>query len=152
MMNARAAYFACVDFLDEMIGDFLALLQRDGLLDNTIIVYTSDHGEMAGEHGLFWKNTWHEASARVPLIVSTPAQRSDTQPAREVTTPVSLADLFPTSLRTRRHSIPSRPRWNRSEQRDKRVPGRRTRRKTGRYHRISGLALGAGNRVSHGAQ
>ncbi|MGB1893602.1 MAG: sulfatase-like hydrolase/transferase, partial [Candidatus Latescibacterota bacterium] len=57
MMNARAAYFACVDFLDEMIGDFLALLQRDGLLDNTIIVYTSDHGEMAGEHGLFWKNT-----------------------------------------------------------------------------------------------
>ena len=96
MMNARAAYFACVDFLDEMIGDFLALLQRDGLLDNTIIVYTSDHGEMAGEHGLFWKNTWHEASARVPLIVSTPAQRSGTQSAGEVTTPVSLADLFPT--------------------------------------------------------
>ena len=96
MMNARAAYFACVDFLDEMIGDFLALLQRDRLLDNTIIVYTSDHGEMAGEHGLFWKNTWHEASARVPLIVSTPAQRSGTQDAGEVTTPVSLADLFPT--------------------------------------------------------
>ena len=75
MMKARAAYFACVDFLDEMLGDFLAVLERDGLLDNTVIVYTSDHGEMAGEHGLFWKNTWHEAAARVPLIISTPAHR-----------------------------------------------------------------------------
>lgn len=96
MMKARAAYFACVDFLDEMIGDFLALLQRDGLLDNTVIIYTSDHGELAGEHGLFWKNTWHEASARVPLIVSTPAQRRGEEPAQTIATPVSLADVFPT--------------------------------------------------------
>ncbi len=96
MRKARAAYAACVDFLDEMIGDFLALLQRDGLLDNTVIIYTSDHGELAGEHGLFWKNTWHEASARVPLIVSTPAQRRKEQPARTIDAPTSLADLFPT--------------------------------------------------------
>ncbi len=96
MMKARAAYAACVDFLDEMIGDFLALLQRDGLLDNTVIIYTSDHGELAGEHGLFWKNTWHEASARVPFIVSTPAQRNGRQPACAIEDPTSLADLFPT--------------------------------------------------------
>ncbi len=96
MIKARAAYFACVDFLDEMLGDFLAVLERDGLLDHTIIIYTSDHGELCGEHGLLWKNTWHEASARVPLIVSTPEQRRGEQHAHEVKTPVSLADLFPT--------------------------------------------------------
>ena len=94
--KARAAYFACVDQLDEILGDFLALLERDGLLDNTVIVYTSDHGEMAGEHGLWWKNTWHEASARVPFIVSTPQHRQQALPARQIPTPVSLADLFPT--------------------------------------------------------
>ena len=55
-LRARAAYVACVDQLDEIIGDFLAVLERDGLLDNTVIVYTSDHGELAGEHGL-WVET-----------------------------------------------------------------------------------------------
>ncbi len=50
--KARAAYFACVDQLDEVLGDFLTLLDRDGLLDNTVIIYTSDHGELAGEHGI----------------------------------------------------------------------------------------------------
>lgn len=96
MMKARAAYFACVDFLDEILGDFLALLARDGLLDNTIIIYTSDHGELCGEHGLFWKNTWHEASARVPLIISTPEHRRGELAASEITTPTSLADIYPT--------------------------------------------------------
>ena len=94
--RARAAYFACVDYLDEVIGDMLASLERDGLLDNTIIVYTSDHGEMAGEHGLWWKHTWHEASARVPWFIQTPEQRHGDAPAARLNTPASLADLFPT--------------------------------------------------------
>mgnify|MGYP001234078078 FL=1 len=94
--KARAAYFACVDFLDEMLGDFLATMEHAGLLENTIIIYTSDHGEMAGEHSLWWKNTWHESSSRVPMIISTPAHRSGDRSATEVTEPVSLADLFPT--------------------------------------------------------
>jgi len=94
--KARAAYFACVDFLDEMLGDFLATMEHGGLLDNTIIIYTSDHGEMAGEHSLWWKNTWHESSSRVPLIISTPDHRSGKQSASEVTKPTSLGDLYPT--------------------------------------------------------
>ena len=94
--KARAAYFAAVDFLDEILGDFLATMEHAGLLDNTIIIYVSDHGEMAGEHGLWWKNTWHESSSRVPLIISTPDHRSGKQAASEVTQPTSLADLFPT--------------------------------------------------------
>jgi len=96
MMKARAAYFACVDLLDEIIGDFLAILERDGLLDNAVIVYTSDHGELAGEHGLFWKNTWHEAACRVPFIVSLPEHRRGEVSPQKIQRPVSLADVFPT--------------------------------------------------------
>jgi len=96
MMRARAAYFACVSYLDEVIGDLLVRLEASGLLDNTIIVYTTDHGEMAGEHGVWWKNGWYEACTRVPFIVSTPAQRRAEQPARQCGTPVALLDLFPT--------------------------------------------------------
>ena len=96
MMLARASYFACVDLLDEILGDFLALMERSSLLDNTIIVYTSDHGELAGEHGLFWKNTWHEAATHVPLIFSLPAHRRNALAAQQIRTPTSLADIFPT--------------------------------------------------------
>lgn len=96
LLKARAAYFACVDYLDEILGDMLAVLAKDGMLDNTIIVYTSDHGELAGEHGGWWKNTWHEASTRVPFIVQTPQQRAGNAKANQINTPVSLGDLFPT--------------------------------------------------------
>ncbi len=95
-MKARAAYFASVDFLDEILGDFLGLMDGDGQLDDTIIVYSTDHGEMAGEHGLWWKNTWHEAATRVPFIISLPGHRRGELGAIRVSKPVSLADLFPT--------------------------------------------------------
>jgi choline-sulfatase len=96
MMRARAAYFANVSYLDEVIGDLLLRLERDGLLKNTVIVYSTDHGEMAGEHGVWWKNGWYEACTRVPLLLSLPEQRSAAQPSRTCDTPVGLVDLFPT--------------------------------------------------------
>lgn len=95
-MRARAGYFACVDYLDELIGDLLTTLDRDGFLDDTIVVYTSDHGELIGEHGLWGKRTWHEESSRVPWIVQHPDHRSGDVPSPTVSTPVSLVDLFPT--------------------------------------------------------
>jgi len=94
--RARAGYFACVEFLDDIVGEFLAALDRDGHLDNTIVVYASDHGELAGEHGLWWKHTWHEAAARVPFFVQTPEHRTGERESAKIETPVSLADLFPT--------------------------------------------------------
>ena len=94
--KARAAYFACIDYLDELLGEMLVLLESAGFLENTVVVYASDHGEMMGEHGLFEKRTWYEDSARVPWILQTPHQRSGSAPASTVDTPVSLADLFPT--------------------------------------------------------
>jgi choline-sulfatase len=94
--RARAAYFASVEFLDDVIGEFLETLARDGFFDNTIVVYASDHGELAGEHGLWWKHTWHEAATRVPFFVQTPAHREKECDPATIETPVSLADLFPT--------------------------------------------------------
>jgi choline-sulfatase len=96
MMRARAAYFASVSYLDEVIGDLLLCLEKDDLLENTIIVYTTDHGEMAGEHGVWWKNGWYEACTRVPLIISLPEQRRGEIPVGQCTVPVGLYDLFPT--------------------------------------------------------
>jgi choline-sulfatase len=96
MMRARAAYFANVSYLDEVIGDLLLRLEASGLLENTVVVYTTDHGEMMGEHGMWWKNGWYEGCTRVPLICSLPEQRQGTQLARACRTPVGLIDLFPT--------------------------------------------------------
>ena len=96
MLHARASYFACVTYLDEIIGDLLLRMEVSGLLDNTIIVYTADHGEMVGEHGLWWKHTWHEASTHVPYMISLPEQRQGKVAAQTCSTPVALIDLFPT--------------------------------------------------------
>jgi choline-sulfatase len=96
LLRGRAGYFACVSYLDEILGDLLGSLERDGLLDETIVVYASDHGEMAGEHGMWGKSTWHEGSARIPWYIQLPEQRSGEADARSITTPVSLGDLFPT--------------------------------------------------------
>jgi len=96
MMKARAGYFACVSYLDEIIGDLLVRLEAAGLLENTIIIYTSDHGEMAGEHGVFWKQGWYDACTRVPFLISLPEHRSGKIPASTQATPVGLMDLFPT--------------------------------------------------------
>jgi len=96
MMRARASYFACVSYLDEVISDLFLRLEGSGLLENTIIVYTSDHGEMAGEHGVWWKNGWYEACTRVPLMISLPEHRVGGLHAYQCHTPVGLIDLFPT--------------------------------------------------------
>ena len=95
MMRARAAYFANVSYLDEVIGDLLLRLDADGLLDNTIIVYTTDHGEMAGEHGGWWKSNYYEGSVGVPLIARLPG-RVPAGAAHDVV--CNLMDLGPTIL------------------------------------------------------
>ena len=67
LKKARAAYYGMVTFLDEKIGRILDTLEETGQLENTVIVHTSDHGEMLGEHGLWGKASFYEQSARVPL-------------------------------------------------------------------------------------
>ncbi len=70
VLDARAAYWGLVTSVDAMIGRVLTALQENDLADNTIIVYTSDHGDMVGEHGLWWKHVFYEESVKVPLIIS----------------------------------------------------------------------------------
>lgn len=89
-----AAYFGMVTCMDEMIGEVLAELESQGALDNTFVIFTSDHGEALGEHGLISKSTSYEGSVGVPLILRGPGiQRS-----QSIETPVSLLDLYPTIL------------------------------------------------------
>ncbi|MDH7602841.1 MAG: sulfatase-like hydrolase/transferase [Armatimonadota bacterium] len=87
-----AAYYACVNYLDDCIGELLSALERSGLLENTYVIYTSDHGEMAGEHGMWSKRSYYDGSSRVPLVICGPGIPA----GRVVTTPVELLDLFPT--------------------------------------------------------
>lgn len=73
-LRARAAYWALVHRLDGWIGELLDIIEAHGQLDDTLIVYTSDHGDMLGEHGLWWKHTFYEESVKVPLIMSWPGK------------------------------------------------------------------------------
>jgi len=72
ILRARAAYWGLVARVDVLVGQILAALQGNGLAENTLIVYTSDHGDMVGEHGLWWKHVFYEESAKVPLIMAWP--------------------------------------------------------------------------------
>ena len=72
ILRARTAYWALVTRMDAMIGDILDALDRSGLANNTLVVYTTDHGDQLGEHGLWWKQTFYEDSVKVPAILSWP--------------------------------------------------------------------------------
>ena len=72
IMRCRIAYWALVTRTDALIGEMLEALRSNGFEDNTMVVYSTDHGEQVGEHDLWWKQTFYEDSARVPAIVSWP--------------------------------------------------------------------------------
>jgi choline-sulfatase len=91
--NARHAFYGMVSYFDDIVGEMVAELERVGLAENTIVAITSDHGEMLGEHGMWFKRTYRDPSTRVPLIVAGPRVA-----AGETTSTVSLVDLLPTFL------------------------------------------------------
>lgn len=70
--RARAAYWGLVTRTDIMIGEIIQALKDNNLYENTIVVYSSDHGDQVGEHSLWWKMTFYENSVKVPLIISWP--------------------------------------------------------------------------------
>ncbi len=87
--RARRAYFANISYIDDKIGEILAVLEATR--QKAHIVFLSDHGEMLGDKGLWFKMTFFEGSARVPLMIAAPEM-----PASPVETPVSSIDLAPT--------------------------------------------------------
>jgi len=90
---ARHAYLGSISYLDDQVGELLAVLRETGLDDNTVIILTTDHGELLGEHGLWYKKSFFEEACRIPLIISHPQLA-----ARHVAANVSLVDLLPTLL------------------------------------------------------
>ena len=90
--RSLAAYAGCVSYVDECIGHLLSSVEHLGLADDTLIVYSADHGEMAGAHGLWHKQLFYEESVRIPLVVRGP----DVPQGEAQNTLVSLIDIFPT--------------------------------------------------------
>ena len=90
--KCKQAYFATISFVDAQIGRLLDALEEHNLLDNTIIVFWSDHGYFLGEKGLWYKRKAFERSARMPLIIAAPGLRQ----GKHTSKPVELLDLYPT--------------------------------------------------------
>ena len=90
--RARRAYYGAVSYVDDCIGQLLDVLKKCGLEENTIVIFSGDHGDMLGERGLWYKMSYFESSVRVPLLVSHPKQF---KPHR-VSQSVSTLDILPT--------------------------------------------------------
>lgn len=91
---ARHAYYGMLSYIDDKIGRLVATLEETGLSDDTIIIFTADHGEMMGERGMWFKQHFFEWAARIPLVMHWPKKWT---PAR-IDKNVSLLDLMPTLL------------------------------------------------------
>ncbi|MEM7427522.1 MAG: sulfatase-like hydrolase/transferase [Pseudomonadota bacterium] len=91
---ARASYYGLISYLDDNVGKILKALDASGQADETVVIYTSDHGDMIGNHGLWAKCTMYEDSAGVPLIMAGPGI-AEGEVAEDVCT---LLDLHPTVM------------------------------------------------------
>lgn len=90
--DARRAYFGACSYIDDNIGKLLKTLEECGLAEDTLIVFSGDHGDMLGERSLWYKMHWFEMAARVPLLVHAPQRFA----AHRVSQSVSTIDLLPT--------------------------------------------------------
>lgn len=93
ILRARRAYYGSISYIDNLVGRILDTLDAIGLTENTAIVFTSDHGEMLGERGIWFKKHFFEPALRIPLMMKLPGYSSG-----RVSTPASLIDLLPTFM------------------------------------------------------
>jgi arylsulfatase A-like enzyme len=92
------AYMGLVKQIDDQIGRLLTFLEANGYLENTMIVFTSDHGDYLGDHWLGEKDLFHEESVRIPLIIYDPSPEADGTRGRVESRFVEAIDLLPTFL------------------------------------------------------
>lgn len=100
LMDVKRAYYACITQVDYQLGLMFARLREMGLLENTWIIFTADHGEMLGDHHMGAKSVYLEPSTHVPLLIRPPSGSRDEKPekGRRVETLAQLADVMPTIL------------------------------------------------------
>jgi arylsulfatase len=96
--RAKQHYLGQITHIDHQIGRFLAALRWNGLFDDTLVLFTSDHGDMMGDFGLFFKSHFFEGSGRIPMILRPPRSWEGTVPSQRFESPVSLVDLYPTLI------------------------------------------------------
>jgi choline-sulfatase len=92
----RADHAGNVSLIDDQVGQILDVVEQRGELDNTVIVFSSDHGEMNGDHGLIYQMNFFDGSVRVPLIVRTPDTVGSELAGTVSTAPTELIDIGPT--------------------------------------------------------
>ncbi len=92
----RADYAGNVTLIDDQIGEILDAIEARGELDNTVIVFCSDHGEMNGDYGLIYKSNFLNGAVRIPFLVRTPDTLKSTAPNRICDSPVEWIDIGPT--------------------------------------------------------
>jgi len=90
--RARRAYYGAVSYVDDCVGQLLTVLKRCGLEDDTVVLFSGDHGDMLGERGLWYKMSYFENSVRVPLLISYPRMFKP----HHVSQSVSTLDILPT--------------------------------------------------------
>ena len=95
IQQMRSIYYGMVKEVDDWIGEILQKLDELGLADNTLVIFTSDHGEMLGDHGMHSKMIFYEGSVHVPLLMRFPGRIPAGTVVEE---PVSSLDVFPTIL------------------------------------------------------
>lgn len=96
--RSRQGYYGSVSFLDEQVGRILESLEKRGWLEQTLIVFTSDHGDMTGDHHLWRKSYAYEASAHIPFLVRPPSGMISAPRGQVREEPVEIRDLLPTFL------------------------------------------------------
>ena len=90
----KAHYYGCISMIDFNVGRIIKKLKEEGIYDDTLIIFTSDHGEMLGDFNCYGKRSFLDPSARVPLIVRYPGKPK----GEKINEPVSLVDIVPTIL------------------------------------------------------
>ena len=98
LLDVKRAYYACITQIDYSLGLLFARLREMDLLDNTWIIFTSDHGDMMGDHHMGAKSVFFEGSAHIPMIVRSPMSSTKARGGKRCDTLVSLADVMPTIL------------------------------------------------------